>query len=451
MVDKISFDYVISASSRLRLYDSRILEKYYDQVKPQVIRLMEFTKDHLKRECKYTDPKISVLYNGFVEAEYPRYYKRLDNLACDYVYADSGGLQIITLGKTITPELKAQIYKDQEYADYAMCFDEIALERTTKVRNSVERLITDNKIFNEKQHILAGEGTGRNIKEQINHFRNNKSKTKVILIVQGNNCHDMLQFFRAIASQLTDDDYNYIGGMALADTCMGNGALESVEMLKAAREIGKIAHESIRRHLHFLGVGTINRMRPIIYLLRSGYLSTFHHISYDSSTVSSAYDFGKVILDEKTTMLGQTKTSLAVNYFTTLYDFYGDIFKPLISLGSYIDAIFGIENDPAETMYSNWKNSSITLRVDRDDDINRIVASLLVRPAYLYYQIADFILCVDKAFNEKKGKFKNHALSQLLDVKDDANMIAWEKNHSKFVQSKRIRRKEDISSFGELF
>lgn len=451
MTDKISFDYVISASSRIRLYDSRILETYYDSVKPKVIELMEFTKRHLKESCKYTDPKVSVLYNGFVEAEYPKYYKRLDNIGCDYIYADSGGLQIITLGKKITPELKKQIYQDQSYADYAMCFDEIALDRTTKVRNSVERLITDNKIFNNERHVFAGHGTGNNIKEQIDFFRKTNAKTKVILIVQGNSCDDMVQFYKAIAEVLSDDDYNYIGGLALADTCMGNGALESVEMLKAARAIGKIAHENVKNHLHFLGVGTINRMRPIIYLLRSGYLNTFKHISYDSSTVSSTYDFGKTIIDEKTILLGQTKTKQAVDYFTTLYNFYGDIFRPLVDLGSFIDIVFGVESDPDETMYQNWKNSSITLRVDRWDDTNKITAALLARPAYLYYQIADFIKGVDKTFSEKKGKFKNHAISQLIDVKDDSGMINWERNHAKYVQSKRIRRKEDISSLGDLF
>jgi hypothetical protein len=238
--------------------------------------------------------------------------------------------------------------------------------------------------------------------------------------------------------------------MALADTCMGNGALESVEMLKAARAIGKIAHENVRRHLHFLGVGTISRMRPIVYLLRSGYLSTFRHISYDSSTVSSTYDFGKVMLEEKNIMLGQTKSKDAVEYFTKVYEFYGSIFKPLISYQDYIDVIFG-KDHPDEISYQNWKNSIVIRRVDKSTDVNKNVAALLARPAYIYYQIQDFILGVDKAFSEKKGKFKNYAISQLLDVTDDVSMQNWEKHHSKYVQSKRIRRKENVATLGDLF
>ena len=446
-----TLDYVISASSRLRLFDNRILDTHYNEVKPMIVDMMNFTRDHCIKNCKDTKPSISVLYNGFVESEYPNYYKKLDNLGCDYVYADSGGLQIVTLGKTITPELKKRVYESQLYSHYAMCFDEIPLERTTIARNSVERLITDNKVFNQDRHAEAGTLTGKNIKEQIECFRKNKAKTKVIMIVQGNQADDMILYFKKIIEQLDDSDYEYIGGLAVADTCMGNATLESIEMLRAARKIAEIApHENIKNHLHFLGVGTINRLRPIIYLLRSKYLDAYKHISYDSSTVSSTYDFGKVVIHEKTIALGQTKTQEAIQYFNTLYEFYADFFKPLVSNSEYQDLVFGIDHKD-EVDYQCWKNSTICKRVDKLTDKKKICAALLVRPAYLYYQIQDFIVDTDKVFTEKTGRIKSNAVSQLLKVEDDVMMDRWMSNHAKYVPSKRIKRKENISNVLEDF
>ena len=449
-MNKKHFDYVISATSRIRLYDLRVFETHYKIVKDPAVRLMDITKEKIKKSCKNTDPYISVLYNGFVEAEYPKYYKALDNLGADFVYADSGGLQIITLGKQVTPEIKKKIYGDQCYADYAMCFDEIPLERTTQVRSASERVITHNKVFNQDRHRESGRLTGQNIKEQIDFFRKNNAKTKVIIIVQGNIASDMIMFYEEIAKQLDEDDYNYIGGLAVADTCCGNGTLESIEMMKAARAIGHIAHENVRNHLHFLGVGTLSRLRPIVYLLRSGYLDTYNHISYDSSTISSTYDFGKVIIDEKTKFLGQLRTKDAEDYFLKVYDYYNEVFEPLISKEDYIDLLFGHPDDKDETKLNCWKNSTTNLRVDRSSEEGKIITGLIVRPAYLYYQFANFIEGVDKLFDEKKGQINDRPISLLLDVKDDVSMEKWLKENKKYIKSSRIKRKEDVFSLEEF-
>ena len=448
---KIPLDYVISASSRLRLYDSRILERYKDEVIPRVVECMNFTRRHLKENCKYTDPTISVLYNGFIENEYPKYYKKLNNLGCDYIYADSGGLQIVTLGKTVTPEIKQKIYGYQEYADFAMCFDEIPLERVTKNRNSVERVVTDNKLFNTDRLEESAKLTGQNIRQQIEHFQTVGAKTKVMLIAQGNCAEDMVEFFNGIMSQLLPKHLDSVAGLAVADTCMGNGPAESVEMLKAARLIGKVAPEQVTNQLHFLGVGSINRMRPIVYLLRSGYLNSYRHISYDSSTISSTYDFGKIVLDEEMIYLGMTKTREAVTYFSKVYEFYGSIYKNLVDLDTFLTMVFGNDEDPEEKNIQSWKNSAITQRVDRDTDANKCIAALLARPSYLYYQMGNFIQNVDNVFKEKRGSFDNLAISSLMGVTDDETMQKWERNHGKHMKSKRIKRKENITTLGDIF
>ena len=69
--------------------------------------------------------KFSMLYNGHTESSFgDRFTAYKDHV--HEIHADSGGLQIVTQGMTITDELKDKVYENQaEWADVGMCFDEI--------------------------------------------------------------------------------------------------------------------------------------------------------------------------------------------------------------------------------------------------------------------------------------------------------------------------------------
>jgi hypothetical protein len=414
------------------VFTDHIYSKHTKLLKAGLNGAMQTLQKHVDGACIHTKPIVSLLYNGYTEVGYAEKLTKLDNLYTDSLYADSGGLQIITAGKPITPEIKQKIYKTQSIADYAMCFDEIPLETMTLVRTINERSNTKNKIFDQSRHEASGLLTGKNIKEQIQAFRDLGSHTKVILIIQGNTAADMMQYFLQIASQLSEKDYENIGGMAIADTCIGNGELESIEMLRGAKEISKICHPAVGKHLHILGVGSISRMRPILYLIRSGYLNTFERVSYDSSSHTSTFRFGLLKLNGGCKPLGLTRTKKAETHFSNVYDYFNDMLEPVLTKADFLDTIL-LDNN-VEWSYANVKKNAINL------SSGRMMVGYLGNMLHTYFQIGNFITCLDKVFEEENDYSE---IGRLLMVHTDNDMKHWHQHLSKHVRSKRIHRKEN--------
>jgi len=75
------------------------------------------------------------------------------------------------------------------------------------------------------------------------------------VIVQGNRWEDMVEWFDYIVGEIPASLQHRIAGIATADTCMGNGELESIEMLRAVRAIHDRYGPAYTNHVHLLGVG----------------------------------------------------------------------------------------------------------------------------------------------------------------------------------------------------
>ena len=120
--------------------------------------------------------------------------------------------------------------------------------------------------------------------EKISKDKLNIFKKKVInksnIIVQGNFADDMVRWYSIIQDMLTDEHFKNVGGIAVADTCMGNKELESIDMLTAAHRIAQFANPSATEQIHLLGVGSIPRMAPVLYLEHSGFLKDYKKVSY---------------------------------------------------------------------------------------------------------------------------------------------------------------------------
>jgi len=434
-------EYVISAPGSMGMFANSVFVDHHDVLKVQVLQCMDILNKTVRTNCKNTSPIISCLFNAYTEAPFKQKLAALDNLGSHSLYSDSGGLQIVTAGKSITPELKQKIYATQSSSDFAMCFDEIPLERTTEVRTINERSNIGNKIFNQDRHAESGALTGKNIKEQVQAFRKLNSDTKVIIIVQGNTAEDMVLYFQNIQDQLEDDDYKNIGGIAMADTCIGNGVLESVEMLKGAKAISKICHPSIKKHLHILGVGSIHRMRPILYLRKSGYLDTFERISYDSSSHTSTFRFGLLKVNGGCKALGMTRTARAEAHFRNVFDMFEEMLTPILTQDEFLDIIL---LDGQE----EWSLSNVTKNAMKMEQDKKLVA-FLSSTMHTYFQIANFVSCLDNVMQED-GENKK-AIDALLGVTTDEDMQAWKAGHGRHVKTKRIMRKENYSTLEDLF
>lgn len=447
MADKKQVEYVLSAINMMRIYDPKPHHPWYDNFAKATNQLTDLLKAKLKNECKNIDPLVSILFNAFTETGYMRFLPRLNNIHADAVYADSGGLQIVTAGRSVTEDIKKEIYQTQTYADYAMCFDVIPLEIVSATRTKQERSNTSNKLFNSSKHNDSAILTGKNVQEQCRAFREANAKTKVIVIVQGNNAQDMVDFYRGIMSCLEPADLDYVGGLALADTCMGNGELESVEMLRAAHLISKECPEQFKRHLHLLGVGSINRLRPVLYLIKSGYLDSFNRISFDSTTHTSTFMFGQVRCDGKTNAIGSYLTPEVDKHFREVYQFWGELFTKYVTEDDFIKNVFG------DKLGENWTFGKIRDRIFESTDEKVLISTMLCNMAHVYFQVYNFMINLDKIMENKLKYIKTHrrvtisdiAINGLLAVETDEQLLQWIRNNKSHIKSKRITRDEQCN------
>lgn len=440
-MNKINLEYVASALGGMGIFAKIIEDHHHDEMTSTLHEAMNVLKKQVSTSCIYTTPRISTLFNAYTEQGIVPKLKAFDNIGAHSIYADSGGLQIVTAGKIITPQIKDKIYEIQQNANYAMCFDEIPLEKTTSIQTSNERSNISNKIFNQARHTDSGILTGQNIKKQVESFRAANAKTKAIIIVQGNNAEDMLHYFEQIESQLSLEDYDYIGGMAVADTCIGNGELESIEMLKGARAISKICHPVIKKHLHILGVGSIHRMRPILYLIKSGYLDNFEHVSYDSSSHTCTFRFGLIKLNGTCRPLGAYRNPVAEEHFAKVYEYFEECLKPKLTLDKFLDIIL-LDGK------KSWSMANVKANA-RTKASTELVIGYMANPLHTYYQMGNFITCLDGLLDSEVEDFDS--IGHLLKVRTDEDMNEWFRTLSSYVNSKRIMRKEDHGSLEALF
>ena len=437
----INLEYVISACGMMGVFTNHVYDNHREVWRDSLIELMQCLNESIAKKVKNTNPTVATLFNAYTESSFTDRIAALNNMGAAKLYADSGGLQIVTAGKKITPEIKQQIYKTQTAADYAMCFDEIALGSFSITRTRNERSNVGNKIFKSSEHAEKGTLTGKNIKEQIEAFKSLKAKTKVIPIIQGNTYQDMIVFYNQIANELEDEDYEFISGMAIADTCMGNGELESIEMLRGAKHISMICHDNIKKHLHILGVGSISRMRPILYLNKSGYLDTFEKVSYDSSSHTSTFDYGLLKVNGTCRPLGGVRTPRGEAHFRNVYALFNKFLSSKISEDEFLDLILG--DGVSDWKYSTVKERSMSMSEEK------MIVGMLSKTMHTYFQIDNFVTCIDKVLVETSSG--NQHIDKLLNIRDDVTMESWLNAARSNIKSKRIVREENHGSLEDLF
>jgi hypothetical protein len=443
---KYKLEYVVSGCGRMQLFNKDVLtapdlfptyQKLVQQIPAQVIA-------DLRQYSQHSEPVLSMLFNAFTEKSFVKNpqkgFQMYDWLGSDKVYADSGGLQIVTTGKSVTPEIQKEIYKTQTVADYAMCFDVIPLTNTSLVQTRNERSNVGNKIFEDHLFADSAQKTAQNIKQQISFFRESGAKTKVVIIVQGNTAQDMKFFFDTIASHLEEADYEHVSGIAVADTCMGNGELESIKMLHAAHLISKDCHPAVKSHIHFLGIGSLYRLRPIIYLIRSGFLASYERVSYDSTSHTSCFDMGLIKLNGTCRSYGTHKTQLAEEVFYDIHEYFKPVFEQIITIDEYEKLIFGDDGTNPLTF------SAIRSQATKMGS-NNIIAGMLIKSAHTYYQIQNFMKRAEDIWSEENDY---SPIGHLLNIRDERDILQWYTNFSTHVMSRNIRRRSDFVSLSLL-
>lgn len=230
--------------------------------------------------------KFSCLYNAHVEKKFgPMLQDHFKS--CHEVYADSGGLQIITLGHQITDELKNKVYANQaKYADLALSFDEIPVGT---IHGRVEKKDMKNRFFDRANFVERAKGTGVNLREQIEFFDKAESEARPLFICHGNDLDTFTRWSEIALKQIPKNLHSRIGGIAISGASLGTGALEDV---KRAFYYTQLPMSETTPHLHMLGMGSVLRLVPTLMFINSG-LYGKTRVSYDSTSATSGPHLGR--------------------------------------------------------------------------------------------------------------------------------------------------------------
>jgi hypothetical protein len=143
-----------------------------------------------------------------------------------------------------------------------------------------------------------------------------------------------------IIKQVPQKHWKYIGGISSSSFSLGNGFKQDVERAFTLSQLQ--VPDEMKRHVHLLGVGAMNRLIPAIQFRRSGLFTDDHLFSYDSTKhtggcIRGQYQEGKAIVqlsrhkDQKyyTALKDITEFSKNVlQYDVDEDDFYMTILQP---------------------------------------------------------------------------------------------------------------------------
>ena len=400
-------EYILSGTSYTRIHS--VIDD--PVVKPIIDKLMSLPG-------KMTNHKFGLLYNAFTEAGFGPNLNKIPNL--DSIHADSGGLQIITQGLTVTDEIKKKIFKNQAtYADLGMCFDEIPV---TTVGATSGRNDTSNRFFDKENLKALATQTGKNIERQIDVFLEEKSKCKPILIAQGN-CYDTyMEWVDTILAAIPQEKHKYIGGVAMGGAALGTGSLEDIERAFIYSQL-----QIEKTHLHVLGVGSIKRMLPYVTFMKNG-LYEDASVSYDSTTHSSGIELGSYF--------HESMISFSRNFSKAYHVMYTDTM-------ALHDANISVEK------FFKLLNSSKTKWVEAGEDLPTfymVRLSCIISSVINFCKHLDNIVANEQAFLEFVGTDKSLApFLSLVDVKSLSDYNRWKASVGRYVKTNRIASQQPAS------
>ena len=426
------------------------------------VKYSKMIADTIKNSKEFL--KFEMMFNAYHEAGLMgKYLSKYDYFGGTW-HADSGGLQMVTQNKTITDEWKDKIYNIQsKHSSYAMCFDEMPIYVAETAGNMSRLDLSGRRYIREWTRDKAIQ-TGKNVKRQIEIIRKNNSDTKVFIICQGNETQDFVNYFDDVVDQLPPDYYTSIAGVALSAACTGLGMLESIKMAASYRKMS--IPKGIGKKLHFLGYGSINRLRPMMYLEASGYLNA--DITFDSSTHAMGCLLGEIRIADSEVIRSQKSAKYAFgnrngrsaktdSLYKHLYVKYRSVFSkyyPNLTEDAYL-AVVGIDHTTSKR-YRKRRMAKDTIKKYNISIRDSIVIQLYTRFLVAFDSYTTFSKDMDKRYhNINSGTIDDStalaelvnsgniddstALALLAKVKTTEEYDTWEKKYERYVESNRIK------------
>lgn len=413
-------EYVASGSSYFKLM-------YAESLEPQNLDFFARTFGTLNNTHNH---KISLLYNAYTEKRPGEWMGEHYRPLVHSIHADSGGLQMITLGRTITNELKEEVYDSQaRNSDIAMCFDVIPV-RTLDAGRS-DRLDLNNRRFDRTDLERCARETGRNLRRQIDFFDEKGSKSRPMLITQGNDYDSYMKWTEYVVAELDEYHVGRIGGIAMGAAALGKGSLED---FKRAFYFTELPINLQSKHLHLLGVGSVYRMIPQFIFMQNGLYENVE-MSYDSTTHTSGVTQGRYYKDD-----------LALNFTRAFDDNYRIVWED-------IKRNFPFYNYSLETFYEALNISSRTYQ----EKHGNIDPSLQTYGVFVSSAIKNFLSHVEKLQNSR-DEIMNMArgidataFNALYSVHNKQDFDHWLRNVGPYVASEPVQEYVEPVTLGGLF
>ena len=281
----MKFEYVISGLTMGiddLYYNRKVAAPYIHHMNKKIIDMNE----------KYDNQNMSILYNACTEKGHGVTMKDTMDHSWHRIFADSGGLQLARTPTKNTPKIREQIYKHQaNYSDVAMIFDEIPIEYdlTLTGGNSMKASIVGRRFIRDDVKKTA-ESTRDNVKRQIEVFKQENSKSKIMLISQGQDVDSWRLYIETICKGLDDEEVETMcTGVSLGSQCNGNHFAHRMEMIYACKEYQ--VPDSLKKNIHLLGVGNPNALQP--FIVSPEYFDFIETLSFDSSSHASSWFFSR--------------------------------------------------------------------------------------------------------------------------------------------------------------
>lgn len=177
-----------------------------------------------------------------------------------------------------------------------------------------------------------------------------------------------------------------------------------------------------------MAFGAVNRLLPLIILRNSGFIRPDTHVSYDSTTLSMAYIYGRFLNDDGSF---KKKDPAFVNKFRFYYDQITPVFIE-----------HGFTESEMESFYIPiLKDLTMENKIYAGHDVDDRLRMALqgVRVLTNIFQIVKFTnLLYEMYVNWDKG---TDPIGMLKLVKDIDSFYDWEKTYAHLIPSKRITRK----------
>lgn len=379
--------------------------------------------------------KLGVLFNAYTEKHT---VKEVNDIFKGYtVQADSGGLQMMTLGHgDITEEAKDKVYRTQaKHATIGMSFDQIPVTTIGEKQGFLEAA---QRYFNPAIFDECAIESGKNLHRQIDVYLEEESECKPLLIVQGNGMDWYRRWADLVMKQIPQEKWKYIAGVSSSSFALGNGLREDVERVFSFSQLDVPDH--MKKHCHLLGFGSAHRLIPVVQFKRSGLYDDSILFSYDSTKHTGGIARGQYQNEGSIAQLRRHKDKTYYNTIEKMDDFFENILHTKFNEEHFYDTIIC----PASTWTEKYGEGKMAYERN------------MMRYGFFLFSVhATMNMVKHMEANEEHitriRKSDAHIFMPLSQVKTVADYTHWVNHVSRHLVSKKVKTISEHTSLSGFF